>query len=106
MQLIVDRGESHPSGATLVVDDLRVKDDRGSETLQGVSFEMQAGEILGIAGVAGNGQDELVEALIGLRKPSGGSVTLGGRRRHRCRSHSGSSEWDSRSCRATGTASA
>jgi simple sugar transport system ATP-binding protein len=44
-----------------------------------VDLEVRAGEILGIAGVAGNGQDELVEALVGLRKPSAGSVTLEGR---------------------------
>ena len=43
------------------------------------SFEVRAGEILGIAGVAGNGQDELVEALVGLRKPTGGTVALDGR---------------------------
>jgi simple sugar transport system ATP-binding protein len=55
---------------------MRVKDDRGNEVVRGVSLEIRAGEILGIAGVAGNGQDELVEALYGLRRPSGGSVTL------------------------------
>ncbi len=43
-----------------------------------MSFEVRAGEILGIAGVAGNGQDELVEAITGLRQPSGGSITLDG----------------------------
>jgi simple sugar transport system ATP-binding protein len=44
-----------------------------------VSFEVRAGEILGIAGVAGNGQDELVEAITGLRTPTAGSVSLAGR---------------------------
>ena len=47
--------------------DLRVKDDRGHEVVHGVSSQVRAGEILGIAGVAGNGQDELVEAIVGLR---------------------------------------
>ena len=76
VQLTVDR-ESHPGDVVLRVEDLqRVKDDRGSEVVRGVSLEVQAGEILGIAGVAGNGQDELVEALIGLRRPAGGKVTL------------------------------
>jgi simple sugar transport system ATP-binding protein len=56
-----------------------VKDDRGREVVHGVSFEVRAGEIFGIAGVAGNGQDELVEALTGLRAVSGGHVTLDGR---------------------------
>ena len=79
VQLTVDRGESHPGAAMLVVDDLRVKDDRGHEVVHGVSFEVRAGEIFGIAGVAGNGQDELVEALTGLRAVSGGRVTLDGR---------------------------
>ncbi len=62
VQLTVDRGESHPAGAMLQVRDLRVRGDRGGEPVRGVSFEVRAGEILGIAGVAGNGQDELVEA--------------------------------------------
>jgi ABC-type uncharacterized transport system ATPase subunit len=79
VQLTVDRGESHPSGPMLEVADLRVKDDRGSEVVRGVSLEVRKGEILGIAGVAGNGQDELVEALVGLRRPTSGKVTLDGR---------------------------
>ena len=61
--LIVDRGESHPTDPRLVVEDLRVADDRGHEAVKGVSFDVRAGEIFGIAGVAGNGQDEFVEAL-------------------------------------------
>jgi simple sugar transport system ATP-binding protein len=76
VQLVVDRGESHPGEVRLEVHDLRVKDDRGVEAVRGVSFQIRAGEILGIAGVAGNGQDELVEAIVGLRKPASGSVTL------------------------------
>ena len=78
VQLVVDRGESHPGEVRLKVQDLRVKDDRGSEVVRGVSFEIRAGEILGIAGVAGNGQDELVESIVGLRKPAAGTVTLDG----------------------------
>ena len=54
-------------------------DDRGHEAVKGVSFDVRAGEILGIAGVAGNGQDELVEALTGLRKPASGRVDLAGK---------------------------
>jgi simple sugar transport system ATP-binding protein len=79
VQLVVDRGESHPGEPVLRVEDLRAKDDRGHEAVRGVSFDVRAGEIVGIAGVAGNGQDELVEALTGLRKPSAGKVTLAGR---------------------------
>ncbi len=78
VQLVVDRGESHPAEPTLIVEGLRVSDDRGHETVKGVSFEVRAGEIFGIAGVAGNGQEELVEALTGLRTPTAGTVTLAG----------------------------
>jgi len=78
VQLVVDRGESHPGDPVLVVRGLKAKDDRGQEALKGVDLEVRAGEILGIAGVAGNGQDELVEALAGLRRPSAGSVRLAG----------------------------
>ena len=77
VQLVVDRGESHPGSVELAVEKLRVKDDRGSEVVREVSLEVRSGEILGIAGVAGNGQDELVEALIGLRRPASGTVRLG-----------------------------
>ncbi len=78
VQLVVDRGESHPAEPALTVSDLRVADDRGQESVKGVSFEVRAGEIFGIAGVAGNGQEELVEALTGLRNPASGTVTMGG----------------------------
>jgi simple sugar transport system ATP-binding protein len=78
VQLTVDRGESHPGDVVLEVRGLHAKDDRGHETVKGVDFEVRAGEILGIAGVAGNGQDELVESIIGLRHATEGSVRLGG----------------------------
>jgi simple sugar transport system ATP-binding protein len=78
VSLVVDRGESHPAGPMLVVEGLRARDDRGHEVVHEVSFEVKAGEIFGIAGVAGNGQDELVEAIVGLRRLTGGRVTLGG----------------------------
>ncbi|MBA3234417.1 MAG: ATP-binding cassette domain-containing protein, partial [Chloroflexi bacterium] len=78
VSLTVDRGESNPGDSTLQVAGLVVDDDRGREVVHNVDFEIRAGEILGIAGVAGNGQDELVEALVGLRKPSAGRVTLDG----------------------------
>jgi len=77
VSLVVDRGESHPGEPVLRVEGLRVNDDRRQEALRGVDFEIRAGEIFGIAGVAGNGQDELVEALTGLRKAAAGRVKLG-----------------------------
>ena len=79
VSLVVDRGESHPGEPVLRCEGLRVKDDRGNVTVDGVDLEIRAGEIFGIAGVAGNGQDELVEALVGLRRPAAGRVTLDGR---------------------------
>jgi simple sugar transport system ATP-binding protein len=78
VQLTVDRGESKPAGPVLAVENLRVRSDRGQEVVRGVSFDVRAGEILGIAGVAGNGQDELVEALTGLRRVAGGTMRAGG----------------------------
>jgi len=76
VSLTVDRGTSKPAGVVLKVEELHARDDRGHEVVRGVDLEVRAGEILGIAGVAGNGQDELVEALIGLRRPTAGRVTL------------------------------
>jgi ABC-type uncharacterized transport system ATPase subunit len=78
VQLTVDRGESHPAGPVLEVAGLRVSDDRGNPAVREVDLDVRAGEILGIAGVAGNGQDELVEAIIGLRKTTGGTILLSG----------------------------
>jgi ABC-type uncharacterized transport system ATPase subunit len=77
--LVVDKGEARPGEVVLQVDDLVVEDDRGHVVVDGASFEVRAGEILGIAGVAGNGQAELVEALNGLRKSRSGTVELAGR---------------------------
>ena len=78
VSLIADRGISHVGARTLQVEGLVVRDDRGQETVHGIDLDVAAGEILGIAGVAGNGQDELVEAIIGLRKPTAGRVVLDG----------------------------
>ena len=60
------------------LEDLFADDDRGQQALDGVSLEIRAGEILGIAGVQGNGQRELVESLTGLRELTGGRVYLDG----------------------------
>jgi ABC-type uncharacterized transport system ATPase subunit len=79
VQLTVDRGESHPGKPVLEISDLHAADDRGHEVVRGVTLTVRGGEILGIAGVAGNGQGELVEAIIGLRPVMGGRITLNGR---------------------------
>jgi len=76
--LMVNRGESNPAEPVLKVENLKVKSDRGQEVVQDINFTLRAGEILGIAGVAGNGQDELVEAITGLRHATEGTVELGG----------------------------
>ena len=69
--------EDHEAGdVKLRVDNLFADDARGLPALKDVSFEVRAGEIVGIAGVAGNGQSELVEAITGLRKSNSGKVTL------------------------------
>jgi simple sugar transport system ATP-binding protein len=75
--LEVEKGSANPGREILRVEDLRVRDDHGVERLKGVSFEIRAGEILGIAGVAGNGQSELLAALGGMAKATG-KVTLNG----------------------------
>jgi general nucleoside transport system ATP-binding protein len=77
--LRVEKGEASAGEALLQVEGLRVRDDRGLEKVRGVSFEVRAGEIVGIAGVDGNGQTELIDALTGLRKAEAGRVVLGGR---------------------------
>lgn len=64
--------------AVLEVDSLRVLDDKGNIAVKDISFTLRKGEILGIAGVAGNGQKELVEALTGLRKIEKGSIKIFG----------------------------
>ena len=63
----------------LEVEDLHVFDERGLEKVKGVSLQVRAGEIVGIAGVDGNGQTELIDALTGLRRPASGTITIAGR---------------------------
>jgi simple sugar transport system ATP-binding protein len=76
--LRVAKTEARPTGVVVEVRDLHVHDSRGRPAVDGLSLEVRAGEILGIAGVEGNGQRELVEALTGLRHAHGGTVLLGG----------------------------
>ncbi len=78
VSLEVEKGPAHPQGNVLEVQDLQVKDIRGLIAVNGVSLEVKAGEILGVAGVQGNGQTELVEAITGLHSPVSGSIHLMG----------------------------
>lgn len=74
--LIFNKLPAKPENVVLTVKNLQVKDDRHLTAVQDVSFDVSAGEILGIAGVQGNGQKELIEALTGLRKVEAGTVTI------------------------------
>ena len=76
--LRVAKPPAQPGEALLEVTDLHVFDDRGIEKVKGASFAVRAGEIVGIAGVDGNGQTELIDAIAGLRKSESGSIRLGG----------------------------
>jgi len=76
--LQVDKSESHPGKPILQTKELVVEDERGQIAVEGVSFDVRAGEILGIAGVQGNGQRELVEGLTGLRPIVSGHVFIDG----------------------------
>jgi simple sugar transport system ATP-binding protein len=76
--LRVQKGEAKPGEAKLKVENLTVKDFRGVTMVDNVSFEIRAGEIVGIAGVAGNGQSELMEAITGARKAVSGNIYLNG----------------------------
>jgi general nucleoside transport system ATP-binding protein len=74
--LRVEKTPATPGAPLLQVKDLVVRDDRGLEAVRGVTFEVRAGEIVGIAGVDGNGQSELIDAIAGLRHVASGSVRV------------------------------
>ena len=74
--LEVEKAVASPGDEILNVVNLQVHDDRGLPAVEGLSFGLQQGEILGIAGVQGNGQTELVEALTGMRAVEGGRIFI------------------------------
>src|SRR5262249_17641638 len=76
--LRVQKSDSQPGDVVLSVRDLAYKDVEGRSVLDAVSFDIRSGEILGVAGVEGNGQTELIEILAGLRRESGGNAELEG----------------------------
>jgi simple sugar transport system ATP-binding protein len=78
LELVSGRPPERLGETVLSVRDLSVRGDRGIRIIQGLSFEIRAGEILGIAGVSGNGQEELAEALCGLRAVEDGQILLDG----------------------------
>jgi ABC-type uncharacterized transport system ATPase subunit len=77
--LRVEKTPSSPAEPLLTVEGLSVLDDRELEAVRDVSFEVRAGEIVGIAGVDGNGQTELIDAVTGLRKAQAGRVAVAGK---------------------------
>lgn len=76
VNLEVEKKTAVPGETVLEVKGLEVADDQKQVMVEGVSFEIRAGEILGLAGVQGNGQTELVDAVTGMRKPTAGSIKL------------------------------
>jgi general nucleoside transport system ATP-binding protein len=77
--LRVEKGTAQPGEPVLRVEHLTVEDDRHNEAVRDVDLDVRAGEIVGVAGVEGNGQDQLIEAILGLRHPRHGRVLLGPR---------------------------
>jgi general nucleoside transport system ATP-binding protein len=77
--LRVEKRPSEPGDKLLELKNVNVNDDRGLPAVREVSFDVHAGEIVGIAGVEGNGQSELIEAITGLRAAAGGEIVVGGR---------------------------
>jgi simple sugar transport system ATP-binding protein len=77
--LRVEKPPAQPGEPLLVAEDLVVLDDRGLQACRGISFEVRAGEIVGLAGVDGNGQTELIDALTGLLHPESGKILAAGK---------------------------
>ncbi len=73
----LEKGDVQAGAPVMAAEGLHATDDRGIEALAGVDLEIQEGEIVGIAGVSGNGQRELAESLVGIRQPTAGTITVG-----------------------------
>ncbi len=78
VMLVVEKGPASPGPVVLEVEGLEAVNDLGEPALRGVSLQVRAGEILGVAGVQGNGQTELVEVITGLRPATGGRLRIAG----------------------------
>ena len=74
-----EKKAAEPKDVVLEIQNLEVKDSRGISAVRNLNLSVRAGEIIGIAGVDGNGQSELIEALTGLRKINSGTITLNGK---------------------------
>jgi simple sugar transport system ATP-binding protein len=78
VRLRLDKAPARPGAVMLAAEHLSLAGAAGVALLKDINLELRAGEIVGIAGVSGNGQTELLEILSGIRPPSSGSVTMGG----------------------------
>ena len=78
VDLVVDKGAAKPGEPVLEISDLVVRDDRGQAAVDHLDLTVHAGEIVAVAGVHGNGQSELAEAITGLRHPDSGEVRISG----------------------------
>lgn len=78
----LDKKEFQPGRPVLEVDDIRLESETGRGSLQGLSITARAGEIVGVAGVSGNGQNALFDALVGVRHPSQGTIRIDGTDTH------------------------
>src|SRR5699024_975475 len=72
----VDKKEAKPKEELLSINNLVVEDNRGIKMVNGLNLSVRAGEIVGLAGIDGNGQSELIEGITGLRKVQGGTVKI------------------------------
>ncbi|HEY0620407.1 MAG TPA: ABC transporter ATP-binding protein [Kribbella sp.] len=79
VDLVVDKDVARPGAAALEIRGLSVIDERGHTAVDGIDLEVRAGEIVALAGVQGNGQSELAEALLGLTPIAAGTITVGGK---------------------------
>jgi simple sugar transport system ATP-binding protein len=79
VRLHLEKGPAQPGAIQLVAKGICLKDERGVDCLTDINITLRAGEIVGIAGVSGNGQSELLEVLSGIRAPSAGSISVCGR---------------------------
>ena len=78
VNLHVDKKPAHPGEVVLSIKDLHVKDERGIEQVNGFNLDIRAGEIVGLAGIDGNGQRELADAIDALVKPESGTISVKG----------------------------
>lgn len=79
VKLVVDKDKAQPGEVVLDIKDLVVEDERGIEAVKGLSLQVRSGEIVGIAGIDGNGQKELIEALSGFIKTKSGRICVRGK---------------------------